>query len=259
MTGQIDFARSARGPKTAGTTLTFVPFARDGLGILYGGPDASEISSLTTAELNTLYSSTTGTETINGVTVYACLTISGSTPRSNLETAVDVSDTQAGNTATAAGCNNLVQNSGNSFDTFAHALTGTTAAVVPISAGSWISQNNGVAVDRSNQARTDGDNLASITDGSNVLGLPYTGSGTSELPNTTYYESTSYGYNLYTVLPTDKLSGFTQDAALESLFVGSGSAICNSSEQSEVVNHFGFDSLQGSEGACGTTTQTGNG
>ena len=126
--------------------------------------------------------------------------------------------------------------------------------MVPISSGSWISQNNGVAVDRSNTARADGDDLAAI----DSLGKPYTGTGTSELPNTTYYQSTLYGYNVYTVLPTAKLSGFTQDTALESLFVGSGSAICNSTEQTQVVNVFGFDSLTGSEGTCGSTTQTGN-
>ena len=103
VTGQIDFARSARGPKGTGSTLTWVPFARDGLGIVYGGPDGSSISSLTTAELNALYSSSTGTSVINGVTVYACLTISGSTPRSNLESAIGVSDTTASNAATAAG------------------------------------------------------------------------------------------------------------------------------------------------------------
>jgi hypothetical protein len=255
VTGQIDFARSARGPKTSGTTLTFVPFARDGLGIVYYDHGDGSINTLTTAQLNALYSSSTGTETIGGDTVYACLTISGSTPRSNLESAIGVSDTQASTAATAAGCNNLVQNSGNAFYSFASALPTGSAAVVPISSGSWISQNNGVAVDRSDLARAGGANLAAI----DSLGTPYTGSGTSELPNTTYYQSTLYGYNIYTVLPTSKLSGFTQDAALESLFVGSGSAICSSSEQTSVVHVFGFDSLTGSEGTCGTTTQTGNG
>ncbi len=113
-------------------------------------------------------------------------------------------------------------------------------------------------MDRSDQARAGGANLASITDGSSVLGLPYTGSGTSELPNTTYYQSGNYGYDLYTVLPTSDISGFTQNAGLESLFVGSGSAICSSNSQTQIVNKFGFDSLVGTEGTCGQTTTTGN-
>ena len=189
------------------------------------------------------------------------MTISGSTPRSNLEAITGLTDAQVNTAANAAGCNNLVQNSGNSFWSFAGNATDVpagSAAVVPISAGSWISQNNGLAVDRSNLARTGGANLASITDGSTVLGLPYTGSGTSELPNTTYYQSPNYGYNLYTVLPTSDLSGFTQNAGLESLFSGSTSALCQSSVQTQIINTFGFDSLVGTEGTCGSTSTTGN-
>ena len=252
--GQIDFARAARGPKTSGTTLTFIPFARDGLGVVYFDHSTGHIASLTTAQLTALYSSSTGTSTIGGDTVFACLTISGSTPRSNLEAAIGVSDSTANTAANAAGCNNLIQNSANSFYSFASGLSLGSDAVVPISSGSWISQANGLAVDRSNLARAGGADLAAI----DSLGKPYSGSAPSELPNTTYYQSAQYGYNVYTVVPTSKLSGFTQDAALESLFVGSGSSLCSSLEQG-IVNNFGFDSLTGTEGTCGSTTQTGNG
>lgn len=254
VTGQIDFARAARGPKVTGTTLTFIPFARDGLGVVYFDHSTGNISTLTTAQLTALYSSSTGTSTINGDTVSACLTISGSTPRSNLEAAIGVSDTTASAAATAAGCNNLIQNSANSFYAFASTLPAGSDAVVPISSGSWISQANGLAVDRSNLARAGGADLATITG----LGKPYTGTAPSEAPNTPYYQSSQYGYNVYTVVPTSKLSGFTQDAALESLFVGSGSSLCSPGEQA-IVNTFGFDSLVAGEGTCGTTTQTGNG
>ena len=85
VTGQIDFARAARGVKTAGTTLTFIPYARDALGILVYDHGDGKLNSITTAQLLTLYSSTSGTSVINGDTVRACLTLSGSTPRSNLE------------------------------------------------------------------------------------------------------------------------------------------------------------------------------
>jgi hypothetical protein len=254
VTGQIDFARAARGPKVTGSTLTFIPYARDGLGVVYYDHGTGHIASLTTAQLTALYSSPTGTSTIGGDTVYACLTISGSTPRSNLESAIGVSDTTASAAATAAGCNNKIQNSGNDFYSFASTLPAGSDAVIPISSGSWISQANGLAVDRSNLARAGGADLASI----DSLGKPYTGTAPSELPNTTYYQSTQYGYNVYTVVPSAKLSGFTQDAALESLFVGTGSALCSAPEQT-IVNSFGFDSLVGGEGTCGSTSQTGNG
>ncbi len=243
---------------SGGTTLTFVPFARDALGVLYFDHTTGHLANLTTAELNTLYSSPTGTTTINGDTVKACLTISGSTPRTNLETAIGVSDSTANTAATAAGCPSIQQNSGDSFYSAVSSLPSGTDAVIPISSGSWISQFNGVAVDRSSSARAGGVNLAAITNGSSVLGKPYTVSAGKEVPNTTYYQDTSYGYNVYTVLPTAKISGgFGSDAALESLFVGSSSSLCSSTEQS-IVKTFGFDSLTASEGTCGSTTTTGN-
>ena len=151
-----------------------------------------------------------------------------------------MSDATASAAATAAGCNNKIQNSANDFYTFASALPSGSDAVIPISSGSWISQANGLAVDRSDAARAGGADLASI----DALGKPYSGSAPSETPRTAYYQSTSYGYN--------------QDAALESLFAGSGSALCSSTEQT-IVNQFGFDSLTAGEGTCGSTTETGNG
>ncbi len=253
VTGQVDFARAARGPKSSGSTLTFVPYGRDALGIIEYDHSTGHLATLTTAELTALYSSSTGTSVINGDTVHACLTISGSTPRSNLEAAIGVSDATANTAANAAGCNNIQQNSGDSFYSVASAFGSGVDAVIPISSGSWISQANGIAVDRSAAARAGGADLAAI----DSLGKPYTGSAPSEAANTTYYQSTVYGYNLYTVLPTAKLSGFTGDAALESLFVGGSSALCSTAEQT-VVNQFGFDSLTPAEGTCGSTTTTGN-
>jgi len=253
VTGQIDFARAARGPKSGGTTLTFVPFGRDALGILIYDHGDGAINSLTTAELTALYSSSTGTTTIGGDTVDGCLTITGSTPRSNLESAIGVSDSTANTAATAAGCAQIQQNSPNSFYTFASGLPSGTDAVIPISVGSWIGQNNGVGVDRSSTAVAGGVTLAAV----DSLGVPTTGTAPSLRPKTAYYQSTQYGYNVYTVLPTSKLSGFTGDAALESLFVGTSSALCSSAYQS-TVNEFGFDSLTSSEGTCGSVTTTGD-
>jgi hypothetical protein len=260
LTGQINFARAARGPKGTSTDLTWAPFARDAVAYLYFDHGDGALNSLSTATLKNLYDG--NTTTIGGDTVDACLTISGSTPRSNLETAIGVSDATASEFADPS-CAQLQQNSGNAFYSFASSLPSGTDAIVPISAADWIGQANGYDVDESNTARSNGLTLGSVTDGSSVLGQPFTGTIPNLVPNTTYYQDTNYGYNVYTVIPTDVLSGFDEDASLVSLFTNTATspannaAICQSAIQSE-INEFGFDSLTSGEGSCGSTTQTGN-
>ncbi len=259
MTGQIDFSRAARGPKSTGSLLTFIPYGRDAVGVLVFDHGDGALNNLTTAQLKSIYSSSTGTTSIGGDTVEGCLTITGSSPRSNLETAIGVSDTVAEGEAQQDSCDQIQQNSGNAFYSFASALPSGTDAIIPISSGDWIAQNNGVAVDESNTARSAGLTLASITDGSTALGQPFTGSGTSLLPNTTYYQDGSYGYNLFTVVSTNEITvGQTlYNKGLVSLFVGSGSSLCATSFQKQ-MNTFGFDDLQASEGTCGSTSTEGD-
>ena len=45
MAGQINFARAARGKKTAGTILTFIPFARDAVAYMYYDNGTGDLSS----------------------------------------------------------------------------------------------------------------------------------------------------------------------------------------------------------------------
>ena len=255
VTGQIDFARAARGPKSTAPPSPSSPMP----GMRWPTstrPRDRNLATLTTAQLKGLYS---GTITKIGTdTVKPCLTITGSAPRSNLETAIGVSDSTAEATALAAGCDQIQQNSGNAFwSGVANTLAAGTDAIIPISAGDWIAQNNGFAVDESNTARSHGLTLGSVTDGATNLGLPFTGTGTSLAANTTYYQDANYGYNLYTVLPTTDLSGFNENLNLVSLFTGSGAAICQAANQT-TIKDFGFDSLTAGEGTCGSTTQTGN-
>jgi ABC-type phosphate transport system substrate-binding protein len=257
ITNQINFARAARGEKTAGSTLTFIPFARDAVAYMYYSPTGSTaLASLTKAQLTGIYSGTItkiGTENID-----PCLTISGSSPRSNLETAIGVSDATAESNATPA-CAQIQQNSGNAFYTFAKTLPNGTDALIPISAGDWIGQANGNSVDQSATARANGVALGSVTDGSTNLGLPYTGSGSSLSPNTTYYQDSLFGYNIYTVVPTRSItSGLGEDSNLVDMFVGSGAAVCGTTYQN-IAHEFGFDSLTSGEGTCGSTSVTGNG
>jgi hypothetical protein len=260
LTGQINFARAARGPKGTSTDLTWAPFARDAVAYLYYDHGDGALDNLTTAQLKNLYDG--NTTTIGGDTVDACLTLSGSAPRSNLETAIGLTDATASEFADPS-CSQIQQNSGNAFYSFASGLASGTDAIIPISAGDWIGQANGYDVDESNTARAAGLTLGSVTDGSSALGQPFTGTAPNLLPNTTYYQDTNFGYNVYTVLPTNVLSGFTEDSSLVSLFTNTATspannaAICQSAIQTQ-INKFGFDSLTAGEGSCGSTTQTGN-
>jgi hypothetical protein len=255
VTGQINFARAARGPKTTGSTLTFIPYGRDAVAYLFYDHGDGLLNSLTTAQLKAIYSSSTGQTTIGADTVEGCLPITGSSPRSNLESAIGVSDTTAEAEALADSCDQIQQNSGNAFYNTVNSLPSGTDAIIPISTGDWIAQANGVAVDESSVARGAGYDLGVVSDVTS--GKPYTGTAPNLRPNTTYYQNTSYGYNLYTVVPTSKLSGVQEDRGLVSLFAGSSAALCQSSFQSQ-MNTFGFDDLVSAEGTCGTTTTTGN-
>src|ERR1700678_1422410 len=60
LTGQINFARAARGEKTAGSNLTFIPFARDAVAYMYYDSTSGDtpLSSLTKAQLTGIYSGT---------------------------------------------------------------------------------------------------------------------------------------------------------------------------------------------------------
>ncbi len=253
VTGQLDWARSAGGPKSSGTTLTFIPFARDATVFAYFDHGTNKLSTLTTAQLTALYSSGSGTLTINGDTVEACLPLAGSAVRKNAEAAIGVTDSQANTAANAVGCNNLDQNGGNVFYNTVSGLPSGTDAVFPFTAASWIAQANHVAEDRSGTARANGVDLASI----DSLGKPYTGTAPTLNGNDNYYNSSTYGNNVYVVVPTNKISGFTKNAALTSLFAGSSSQICSAAAQA-TANTFGFNALTVSEGTCGATTLTGN-
>jgi len=194
--------------------------------------------------------------------VYGCLPFSGTTPRSNLEKALGLSSSTTG----YSGCNNLVQNSGNSFSSFANGLGTNDDAVVPISVGSWIGQANGLAVDRISDVLGNSDyGLASINDNGTVLGQPTTGTAPHLASNTTYYQDQDgtsgggyWGYDLYTVVPTSDVSGRYTNAIIESLFAGTSSVLCSTAAQTE-VNDFGFDSLQSDETGSYTCGDTGAG
>ena len=254
--GQVDFARTAAKPATSGSDLTWLPFARDGVGILVYNNGATGVTDITEGDLFNLYTSATGTATFDGHTYTACLPINSASPVKNLAAAIGSTATVIEAAAANANCNNTItQNNGNSF--IANLPSGTQYAIIPLSAGSWIGQANGVGYDRSATARADGADLADITNAASVdLGQPYTVSGGKEVPNDTYDSDSSFGYYVSTVVPTAKISGFTANPALVSLFSGSTSAICSTSAQA-TISLFGFDPLPPT--TCGSSTILGKG
>jgi hypothetical protein len=253
VTGQIDWVRSARGPKTAGSTLTFIPFARDASIYVYWDHGTNSLAALSKAQLAALYSSSTGTITVGATTVQACLPVAGSAVRTNFVAAIGVTDSQANTAANAVNCNNVEQNSGNAFYAKVSALPANTGAVYAFTAASYIAQANGVADDRSDIARANGVDAGNI----DSLGKPYTGTAPNLVPNTGYNTSATYGNNVYVAVATNKITGFTKNAALTSLFAGPTAVICGTAAQNTAVT-FGFDNLTAAEGTCGATTLTGN-
>jgi hypothetical protein len=280
VSGYIDFARSSRGPNTAGTNLTFIPFARDGItyALLQATGDTNPLGALTTTQLDSIYNSgTAGGATIGTDRVGGCLPQSGSGTRSFWEGAINVTDANADAEATAAGCNgtatgNIEENNANSFYAYASAhvvaptsTTNGVAFIIPFSAGSWIAQANGVSTDNSATGRSGG---VVLGDPNSIGGGATTGTAPNLAPNSTYYQDANFGRDLFIVVPTTKISGLSRDKGLTALFAGSTAQICTTGAQN-TAHSFGFDSLNSSDATktaggttvfllCGDTTDTAN-
>jgi hypothetical protein len=272
--GQIDFARSSRDKcatpgvgtcPAAGTALTFIPFARDAVSFAFWDHGGTAINNITVAQLQALYGpGSTGSITVGTKTVHACMVQTGSGTGKFFVGAIGgaVTEATAHSAATAASCDNQEENGANQFFTTASTNWPTATlpnddAIIPFSAGSWISQfNPATALDRSATGRTNGVDLGSPDTTANpgvFLPKPYTVSGTTESPNAAYYGDTQWGRNLFVVVPTAKISGLRRDTGLVALFAGSTAAICQTAAQN-TAHQFGFDSLTAAQGTCGATT-----
>jgi hypothetical protein len=161
--------------------LTFIPFAHDGVTYAYwagsGVPPSAVAELSSSSTLATLYSDTNATPglvTVNSAgavvsggafTLIACLPQSGSGTVSFFAGALSGgSVANASAAATAQGCgggtgatppSGIEENSGDSFVTTVNDLTASagpatdTAYIIPISVGSYVSQVNGAAQNRS--------------------------------------------------------------------------------------------------------------
>ncbi|MEU5099443.1 Ig-like domain repeat protein [Streptomyces sp. NPDC020996] len=226
--GQVDFARSSGTPSTSGTALTYIPFARDAVGVAVKG---SALDTLTVDQLHDIYS---GSLTqVGGQTVHPKIPQSGSGTRKFFLSAIGLTDaTLSPNVPT------VQENQGDA------ALT-EDGALAPFSVGSWIAQVNGVAPDYTKDAAAAGGHLAAVQlPGDNGATSPVTTVNGKLSPVTAYYENSTFGRDVYNVVPSraiDPTSIFF-DKDLYDVFVTSGShtAELASDAAEQVIAAFGF-------------------
>ncbi|MGH1553490.1 substrate-binding domain-containing protein [Streptomyces sp. L7] len=226
--GQVDFARSSGGPSSSGTALTYIPMARDAVGV---GVKGSALDNLTVKQLHDIY---TGSLTeVNGQTVHPKIPQQSSGTRKFFPNAIGVA-----NDGVAASVTVVQENQANSVLT-------EDGALVPFSVGSWIAQNNGVAPDYSKTAAAAGAHLASIQllDDTGATS-PITTVNGKLTPVNAYFENATFGRDVYNVVPSraiDPTSIFF-DKDLYDVFVTSGShtAQLASDAAESVIAKFGF-------------------
>lgn len=247
--GQVQFARSSSGPAAGdtGTALTYVPFGRDGVSFAYYRAGGGEVTSLTRAQLTTLF--TTGPQTINGVRVVPCgiQTSSGTyTFWNGVTTATAVQEDAA-----TAECNGYAggrseENDGTALKARGDAAPAGTQVVIGFSAAAYIARQNGVAAGNPPA----GVGIGSISNnGSGVdLGSPVTGTEPNLAPSATFFNDNTFGRFVYTVWPTNIVTGIgNQDA--KTLVVGTTSAMCSAAS---TITKFGFLTIGATCGSVAT-------
>ncbi|MGI5456403.1 Ig-like domain repeat protein [Streptomyces sp. CA-249302] len=226
--GQVDFARSSGGPSASGTALTYVPMARDAVGVAVRG---SALDTLTVQQLHDIYNGSL--TTVNGQTVHPRIPQSGSGTRKFFLNAIGLQETELTSNVTV-----VQENQGNA------ALT-EDGALVPFSVGSWIAQNNGVSPDYTKTSAAAGGHLAAVQlPGDSGATSPVTTVNGKLAPVNAYYENSTFGRDVYNVVPTravDPTSVFF-DKDLYDVFVTSGShtAALASDAAEGVISSFGF-------------------
>ncbi|MGY5013129.1 Ig-like domain repeat protein [Streptomyces sp. 900105755] len=231
ITGQVDFARSSGGPSNlAGNALTYIPFARDAVGIAVRG---TGLDSLTNQQLFDIYKAGS-THTVNGQTVHPVLPQLGSGTRKFFLNAIGLKEDTVDTTLPT-----VQENQANA------ALT-EDGTLVPFSVGSWIAQNNGIAPDYSSTAVAAGAHLASVQLPGDTGGVtsPVTTVNGKLAPVSHYYENSTFGRDVYNVVPSraiDPTSIFF-DKDIYDVFVTSGDheAAMASDSAEEVIADFGF-------------------
>lgn len=262
--GYIDFARSSAGPASGdtGTALTYIPMGRDAVSFAYYRPSGAPVTSLTSAQLQTIFT-TAGPTVIGGVPIYACGIQLGSGTYQSWLSMVSGNNATNENTATSA-CNGVVssadkpggrleENNPVAVKTKGDAVQAAfpgAQVVIGFSASNWVALQNGVTTPSGGGTTPPATavGIGGIDSNPAVTGAgPYAG-------NATFYSSAVYGRDVYIVMPTAIITGIGNND-LKSLFVGSSAAICSSAAMA-TLQQYGF----GTQTAlpCGDTSKTGS-
>jgi hypothetical protein len=195
-TGLVDIARSSAGPtaplQNTGI-LTWVPYGRDGVSYAYLPDPAApnDLANLTTAQLKSIYESSTASPVTIGTTVVKPLIPQDQSGTRKFFLSAIGATLGTGPTSTYNGvANTLPENN-------ATVLT-QVGQIVPFSAGNWIAQSNGAAPSTILAGTT-------VALGSPNGVAPYSGSGTALVPNATFYAS-SLGRETYLVVETARIT-----------------------------------------------------
>jgi ABC-type phosphate transport system substrate-binding protein len=251
ISGLVDFARSSGGPSGTTGALTYIPFGRDGVSFATYRAAGSPVTTLTRAQLTTLF--TNGRTTIGGVSILPCgiQTSSGTYGFWNSVTTATAGQEDTATTECNAYLGRSQENDGAALkargDAAQTAVPGTQV-IIGFSAGAYAAKSNGAAAG----APPAGVLIGSVSDnGSGVnLGAPLTGTAPNLVPSATFFNDTIFGRRVYNVFPTTVITGFG-NAPLKSIFVGPTSTLCSAVS---TINTFGF--LVAPD--CGVTTITGD-
>ncbi|WP_340377459.1 Ig-like domain repeat protein [Streptomyces sp. SS7] len=230
ISGQVDFARSSSGPSFSGNALTYIPFARDAVGIAVRG---SGLDSLTSQQLFDIYKAN-GTRVLGGQTLHPVLPQTNSGTRKFFLQAIGLTEDTVDTSLPT-----VQENQANT------ALT-QDGSLVPFSVGSWIAQNNGIAPDYSSTAVAAGAHLASVQLPGDTGGVtsPITTVDGKLAPVPHYYENSTFGRDVYNVVPSRAIdtSSVFFDKDLYDVFVTSGDheAALASENAEKVIAAFGF-------------------
>ncbi|MDR2453133.1 MAG: hypothetical protein LBD51_00945 [Bifidobacteriaceae bacterium] len=228
ITGQLDFARSSSGPSTAGTDLTYIPFAKDAVSYAYSDFGKSSVpSALTIEDLTAIYNGTrTSFVDKNGISraYVPVLPQSGSGTRSFFLAQIGLAESDV------AWITSIVQeNDGSGIDAIGE--------IVPFSVASWIAQNNNVVPN----TISDNDVTLGAIDEDLYGAIPAVEDGAQNPA----FPITRLVYN---VVQTSRLSGVSAaDVLLQNTFAGAQSSVC---QAGAVIASYGFGTIP----TCGDTS-----
>lgn len=242
ITGQVDFARSSSGPSTAGTELTYIPFAKDAVSYAINAssdfPTNVAIGSdadTTGFTLKNIYKcNVTSFNNAAGdpITIRPLLPQTGSGTRSFWLSTLGLTETSKG--ACVTDLNNTVQEHSGAQ------VTGV-GDIAPFSIAQFIAQGNHNALPTAVNERRNAVILGSISGTKPVIN----NAGVVEL-NTAFPVTR----NVYNVVETARITvgDAKYDAGLAAMFAGTTSSVCSAGA---TIKQYGFGTI----GAlCGNTT-----